>query len=175
MNVHPRAALCAGQRHREDSAEAPLAVSHQVGTGGGASAEVGEIGSSVWQNRVARGRQCVCQTGGFETVVAGRRGGGQPLAQRRRLVRFAAAPEDSADVVGHGSTAASGFRSRAGPRIRRAGRRSNAWPMASWSHKTIKTFLATYRPAGGVIRVVIVREDHGCQSHRAGLSRRAFW
>ncbi len=29
--------------------------------------------------------------------------------------------------------------------------------------KTIKTFLATYRPVGGVIRVVIVREDHGCQ------------
>jgi hypothetical protein len=29
--------------------------------------------------------------------------------------------------------------------------------------KTIKTFLATYRPAGGVIRVVIVQEDHGCQ------------
>jgi hypothetical protein len=29
--------------------------------------------------------------------------------------------------------------------------------------KTIKTFWATYRPAGGVIRVVIVREDHGCQ------------
>ena len=30
--------------------------------------------------------------------------------------------------------------------------------------KTIKTFLATYRPAGGVIRVVIVQEDHGCSS-----------
>ena len=29
--------------------------------------------------------------------------------------------------------------------------------------KTIKTFLATYRPAGGIIRVVIVKEDHGCQ------------
>ena len=29
--------------------------------------------------------------------------------------------------------------------------------------KTIKTFLATYRPVGGVIRVVIVREPHGCQ------------
>ena len=29
--------------------------------------------------------------------------------------------------------------------------------------KTYKTFLATYRPAGGVIRVVIVKETHGCQ------------
>jgi hypothetical protein len=29
--------------------------------------------------------------------------------------------------------------------------------------KTIKTFLATYRPADGVIRVVIVQEEHGCQ------------
>ena len=29
--------------------------------------------------------------------------------------------------------------------------------------KTIKTFLATYAPAGGLIRVVLVREDHGCQ------------
>jgi hypothetical protein len=29
--------------------------------------------------------------------------------------------------------------------------------------KTIKTFLATYRPAGGVIRVVIVQEDQGCE------------
>jgi hypothetical protein len=29
--------------------------------------------------------------------------------------------------------------------------------------KTIKTFLATYRPADGVIRVVIVKEDHGCE------------
>jgi hypothetical protein len=29
--------------------------------------------------------------------------------------------------------------------------------------KTIKTFLATYRPADGVIRVVIVKEDNGCQ------------
>lgn len=28
--------------------------------------------------------------------------------------------------------------------------------------KTYKTFLATYRPVGGVIRVVIVKEDHGC-------------
>ncbi len=29
--------------------------------------------------------------------------------------------------------------------------------------KTYKTFLATYPPAGGVIRVVIVQEKHGCQ------------
>jgi hypothetical protein len=29
--------------------------------------------------------------------------------------------------------------------------------------KTIKTFLASYPPAGGVIRVVIVKEDHGCE------------
>lgn len=29
--------------------------------------------------------------------------------------------------------------------------------------KTIKTFVATYRPAGGVIRVVIVKEQHGCE------------
>jgi len=29
--------------------------------------------------------------------------------------------------------------------------------------KTIKTFLATYRPAGGVIRVVIVKEEDGCE------------
>jgi hypothetical protein len=29
--------------------------------------------------------------------------------------------------------------------------------------KTIKTFLATYRPAGGVIRVVIVKEADGCE------------
>ena len=29
--------------------------------------------------------------------------------------------------------------------------------------KTIKTFLATYRPADGVIRVVIVKEDRGCE------------
>jgi hypothetical protein len=28
--------------------------------------------------------------------------------------------------------------------------------------KCYKTFLATYRPAGGVIRVVLVREEHGC-------------
>jgi hypothetical protein len=27
--------------------------------------------------------------------------------------------------------------------------------------KTCKTFLATYRPAGGMIRVVLIREDHG--------------
>ncbi len=29
--------------------------------------------------------------------------------------------------------------------------------------KTIKSFLATWRPAGGVIRVVIVKEDQGCE------------
>jgi hypothetical protein len=29
--------------------------------------------------------------------------------------------------------------------------------------KTLKTFLATYRPAGGLIRVVIVKEERGCQ------------
>lgn len=29
--------------------------------------------------------------------------------------------------------------------------------------KTIKTFLATYRPAGGMIRVVIVKEEKGCE------------
>src|SRR5208337_2338509 len=45
---------------------------------------------------------------------------------------------------------------------------------AGWTHvaclvygqqvvKTIKTFLATYRPADGMIRVVIVQEDHGCE------------
>ena len=28
--------------------------------------------------------------------------------------------------------------------------------------KTYKTFLATYAPVGGVIRVVLVKEDHGC-------------
>jgi hypothetical protein len=28
--------------------------------------------------------------------------------------------------------------------------------------KTYKTFLATYPPAGGLIRVVLVKEDHGC-------------
>lgn len=28
--------------------------------------------------------------------------------------------------------------------------------------KTYKTFLATWRPVGGVIRVVLVKEDHGC-------------
>ena len=29
--------------------------------------------------------------------------------------------------------------------------------------KTSKTFLATWRPAGGLIRVVIVQESHGCE------------
>ena len=29
--------------------------------------------------------------------------------------------------------------------------------------KSVKTFLATYRPADGLIRVVIVQEDHGCE------------
>ncbi len=29
--------------------------------------------------------------------------------------------------------------------------------------KTIKTFQATYRPAGGMVRVVIVKEDRGCE------------
>jgi hypothetical protein len=29
--------------------------------------------------------------------------------------------------------------------------------------KTFKTFLATYRPAGGLIRVVIVKEEQGCE------------
>jgi hypothetical protein len=28
--------------------------------------------------------------------------------------------------------------------------------------KTCKSFLATYRPAGGVIRIVLVKEEHGC-------------
>jgi len=31
--------------------------------------------------------------------------------------------------------------------------------------KTIKTFLATWRPAGGVIRVVLVREDDGGRAY----------
>jgi len=31
------------------------------------------------------------------------------------------------------------------------------------SVKTFKTFLATYRPANGLIRVMIVKEDHGCE------------
>jgi hypothetical protein len=30
-----------------------------------------------------------------------------------------------------------------------------------WATKTIKTFLATYPPAGGKIRVVVMKEDHG--------------
>lgn len=32
-----------------------------------------------------------------------------------------------------------------------------------WVTKTVKTFLATYEPARGVIRVVIVKETHGCE------------
>jgi hypothetical protein len=32
-----------------------------------------------------------------------------------------------------------------------------------WVKKTFKTFLATYRPADGMIHVVIVKEEHGCQ------------
>lgn len=49
---------------------------------------------------------------------------------------------------------------------KRAGQRS-AWQSALGTlygqrvTKTYKTFLATYRPAGGVIRVVLVKEEHG--------------
>ena len=49
---------------------------------------------------------------------------------------------------------------------KRAGQRSG-WQSALGTlygqrvTKTYKTFLATYRPAGGVIRVVLVKEEHG--------------
>lgn len=44
-----------------------------------------------------------------------------------------------------------------------------------WVTKTCKTFLATYRPAGGVIRVVLVKEKHGwlaffCTDPEAGVA-----
>jgi len=50
---------------------------------------------------------------------------------------------------------------------RRAAHRSGWQPVPCFVYgqlvtKTIKTFLATWRPAGGVIRVVIVKEDQGC-------------
>ena len=69
----------------------------------------------------------------------------------------------SAVAVGHGNTAQADFAGPPGGASARAGRRSSASPMESWSPRPFKTFLATYRPAGGVIRVVIIREDHGCQ------------
>jgi DDE superfamily endonuclease len=49
---------------------------------------------------------------------------------------------------------------------KRAGHRSG-WQTADFElygktvHKTFKTFVATYQPAGGLIRVVLVREDDG--------------
>ncbi len=43
---------------------------------------------------------------------------------------------------------------------RKAGRRPSAPSTAKRSPRLYKTFLATYRPVGGVIRVVIVEEDH---------------
>ena len=43
---------------------------------------------------------------------------------------------------------------------REDGRKSTA-PYGKESTKIYKTFLATYAPAGGVIRVVLVKEDHG--------------
>ena len=46
------------------------------------------------------------------------------------------------------------------PPIAMAGRRPNALVYGKTVTKLYKTFLATYRPAGGVIRVVIVEEDH---------------
>lgn len=50
--------------------------------------------------------------------------------------------------------------------VKRAGQPRGWQEMRCWQYgaervKTIKTFLATWRPAGGVIRVVLVREDEG--------------
>ena len=45
-------------------------------------------------------------------------------------------------------------------RIAMAGRRPSASSYGKTVTKLYKTFLATYRPTGGVIRVVIVEEDH---------------
>jgi hypothetical protein len=49
---------------------------------------------------------------------------------------------------------------------KRAGHAQGWEPVTCWQYqeevtKTVKTFLATWGPAGGVIRVVLVREEHG--------------
>ena len=157
-----RPAVCASQRYRQDSPEAPLGVSHQAGAGSPTSVAAGENGSSVRQNRVGRRRRGLCQAPLFETVVSGWRRSGQPLAERRRLVRSATAPAAAR------SWSAAAIRRQADFAARRAAHPRGWQTVECFAYgklvtKTFKTFLATYRPAGSVIRVVIVREDHGCQ------------
>jgi hypothetical protein len=72
------------------------------------------------------------------TVAAGRRGPGRPRTYGKHRLSLA----------------------------KRAGQARGWESVTCWQYqqevtKTIKTFLATWKPAGGVIRVVLVREEHG--------------
>ena len=87
-------------------------------------------------------------------------------------MRDAAASLDVANVAvvaDHASTARTRSAWPNEPGTDAAGRPSTARVYGQTITKTYKTFLATYPPAGGVIRVVMVKEDHGW--HRLLLHR----
>ena len=70
-------------------------------------------------------------------------------------------PSETAVAAGRASMAKTESAWRSEPVRLAVGSKWSARPTARTSTKTYKTFLATYTPAGGVIRVVLVKEEHG--------------
>ena len=99
----------------------------------------------------------------LETRPAGWRDGHRPTAQGRGACATCHDSRDAASGAAGPSAQVRQEQNQPGQARRpspTAGRRPNAPSTARRSTKLYKTFLATYRPVGGVIRVVIVEEDH---------------
>ena len=139
-----------------------MALPHQVGTGRRTNAVAGATGENGRQNRVDGGRRAYAK---------------RPFLQPLRAAGVVVISRLRKDAALFEVPAPPPQRRRGRPRKYGAKRmhlaRRAAHPLGwqtvecflygQWATKTIKTFLATYPPADGVIRVVIVQEERGCQ------------
>ena len=163
-----------GKRMSRGSCRGTGEVSDQAPAGSGAGRMGGvaaRLGKTLWV--VADG--AYAKRAVLAACPEGGRGGGEPVAPGRGLVEPAGAvlPGQRGQAAIYGTEAIS--------LAKRAGHRHG------WEHgdfvlygkqvrKKYKTFLATYKPAGGLIRVVLVKDKPlGCLLlHRTG-GVREFW
>ena len=153
-------AVRAAKGSEEDRAVVQGQVSDQAPAGSGAGRMGGANAAQPGQNAVGRGRRRLCQATVFAACPEGGRGGGQPAAQGRGLVERAGtcASRGRRKRAGHASTARRPSAWPSGPAIATAGSTATSCCTARQVRKKYKTFLATYKPAGGLIRVVLVKE-----------------
>ena len=151
--VHPP------EEPRRARGEAPARVRDQTGDGRGGGAVGARVAEVVGEGRVGGGRRGVRQGPSAQAPAEPRGDGGEPAQQRRGLVlgaRTRAEPAGRPRVYG---TQRLSLAKRAGQK--------GGWSTGAFTQhgktmeKRYKTFVATWRPAGGAIRVVLVDETKG--------------